>query len=684
MRGFLRELKHRRVYRVALAYGVVASGLVQIGGTILPIFSAPPWVQQVFVVLVAVGFPFALVLAWAFDITSTGIQRTPNVMGLRVSHRRQIWALAGVGTAIAMLALSAYWFWHPWRNPRLMNRTVSEKSIAVLPFENLSVEKENAFFADGVQDQILTDLAKVADLKVIGRTSVEQYKSDRIDERDRQKIGEQLGVAYLLEGSVQRSAGHLRIIAHLIDARTNGQLWAETYDRELADVFGIQSEIAQTIVARLRATISPQEKALIEEHPTTDLAAYDLYLQAKELVETYTNAPDPKEFFLRAIQLLDEATARDPGFVLAYCYAARAHDLLYFLDLDPTPARAVRGQVAAETALRLAPDSAETHLSMADYYFRCQRDFARAEKELALAQPSLPNSIPFLILSAYLHRREGKWEEGKRDFARAVELDPRNINASNLLADTCVLLRQFDEGIAVSNRSIAAGLDLPITRLRREFIRFAQSGDPEILQRALAAEPAELDIGGGETPVRILLALISKNYAEAARTLAASPRQTFQEVDFSYYYPRPWYEAIIARGAGDAAKAQSAFAATRAILEQRLAIKPNDPRTISVLAQVDAGLGRKEQALAEARHAVELMPLSRDAYDGMLVLQGLAQVYTWTGETDQALELLGRLMKMPGYLTYGYLKVDPAWDPLRGDPRFAKFLASLAPAKPSA
>ena len=399
MRGFLRELKHRRVYRVALGYGVVASGLVQIGGTILPIFSAPPWVQQVFVVLVAVGFPFALVLAWAFDITSTGIQRTPNVIGLRVSHRRQIWALAGVGTAIATLALSAYWFWHPWRNPRLMNQTVSEKSIAVLPFENLSVEKENAFFADGVQDQILTDLAKVADLKVIGRTSVEQYKSDRIDARDRQKIGEQLGVAYLLEGSVQRSAGHLRIITHLIDARTNGQLWAETYDRELADVFGIQSEIAQTIVARLRATISPQEKALIEEHPTTDLAAYDLYLQAKELVETYTNAPDQKEYFLRAIQLLDEATARDPGFVLAYCYAARSHNLLYFLDLDPTPARAVRGQVAAETALRLAPSSAEAHLSMADYYFRCQRDFARGREgagsgaTVAAEQHLVPHSL---------------------------------------------------------------------------------------------------------------------------------------------------------------------------------------------------------------------------------------------------------------------------------------------------
>ena len=677
MRSFLRELKQRRVYRVALAYGVIASGLVQIGGTILPIFDAPVWLQQVFIVLLAAGFPVALVFAWAFDITSSGIQRTPDVARLRAAHRRQVWSLAAAGTVIAALALSAYWFWHPWRNPRLTKGGIPEKSIAVLPFENLSTEKENAFFADGVQDQILTDLAKVADLKVIGHTSVQQYKAD--ETHDRQKIAEQLGVAYLLEGSVQRSQNRLRIIAHLFDARTNEQLWADTYDRQLADIFAIQSEIAQTIVSQLQATISPQEKALIEKRPTENLAAYKLYLQAKELVDSYLNAEDPKASFVRAIELLDAATARDPGFVLAYCYAARAHDLLYFLDLDPTTARAVRGQVAAETALRLAPDSPEAHLAMADYAFRCLRDYQQADKELALARPGLPNSIPFLTLSGYLRRREGRWEEGKRDFARAVELDPRNINASNLLADTYVLLREFAEAVAVANRSIAAGLDLPITKVRREFIRFAATGDVEILERALAGAPPDLDVGGGETPVRIMVALIRHDYADATRQLAASPREKFQEVDFSFYYPRPWYEAIIARAAGDPDKARDAFGRARQILEKRLTLKPEDPRTIAVLAQIDAGLGRKEAAITGARRAAELMPVSRDAYDGMLVLQSLAQVYTWTGEPDQALDLLRQLLAMPGYITYGYLRVDPSWDPLRSDPRFNKFLESLRP-----
>ena len=681
MRGFFRELKERRVYRVALAYAVVASGLVQLIGTVLPIFHAPEWVLQLCVVLIALGFPFALVLAWAFDITSSGIQRTPNITGLHVAGPRQVWILALVGIAIATLALCGYWFWHPWKasSSRLTNQKQAAKSIAVLPFENLSTEKENAFFTDGVQDQILTDLAKVADLKVIGHASVQQYKSDAA--RDLHQISEQLGVAYVLQGSVQRAGKRLRVSAQLVDTRSNEQLWAQTYDRELADVFAIQSEIAQMIVSQLQATISPQERARIEERPTKDLAAFDLYLQAKELVEGYLNAQDPRVSFVQAIHLLDEATARDPGFVLAYCYAARAHDLLYFLDLDPSPARIVRGQVAAETALRLGPDSAEAHLSMADFYFRCQRDYDRADQELALARPGLPNSTAFLTLSGYIDRRQGRWTEAERDFSRAVELDPRSINAVNLLVDTYVLLRRFDKAVECYSRAIAAGLDIPIIHLRQELIRFAETGEVSILRLALANVPPELDVGGGETPLRVMLAMLDRHYDIAAGELAASPRETFQEVDFSFYYPRVWYEAIIARAAGERERAHAKFGEARHIFEQRLVTKPDDPRTLAVLAQVDAGLNEKERAIAEGQRAVQLMPVSRDAYDSALVLQGLAQVYTWTGETERALTLLRELMNMPGYLTYGYLRIDPSWDPLRNDPRFRQFLDSLAPKK---
>jgi TolB-like protein/Tfp pilus assembly protein PilF len=679
MRGFLRELKQRRVYRVALAYGVVASGLVQIGGTILPIFHAAEWVQQLFVVLIAIGFPVALVLAWAFDITSSGIQRTPNVAGLRVSSRSQVWALILAGTAIAALALSGYWFWHPWRNPppSLTSRTISEKSIAVLPFQNLSAEIENAFFADGVQDQILTDLAKVTDLRVISHTSVQPYKTDTA--RNLPQISQQLGVAYVLEGSVQRVGTRLRVSAQLQDARAAAQIWAETYDRDLADVFAIQSEVAQAIVVQLQAHLSPREKADIEQRPTLDLAAFDLYLQAKELIDSYLDASDPKASFLQALRLLDEATTRDPKFVLAYAYAARANDLLYFLDLDPTPARAARGQAAAEMALHLQPDSAEAHLSMAGHYFRCMRDYDRAEKELALARPGLPNSTAFFVLAGYIERRQGHWQAAEKDFKAAVKLDPRNPNAVNLLVDTNILLHRFPEALQGYESAIAAGLDTPIIHLRNESIRFSAGGDSNVLKTALAQAPPDLDVGGGETALRIFVALIDHDYEAATRALAASPRDGFQEVDFSFYYPRPWYEAIIARAQGDHAKALEAFAAARRVFEARLTTKPEDPRTLAVLAQVDAGLGAKELALKEARHAVDLMPVSRDAYDGVLVLQGLAQVYTWTEEKEQALDVLRTLMQLPGYLSYGYLRVDSSWDPLRGDPRFKQFVASLGP-----
>jgi len=316
---------------------------------------------------------------------------------------------------------------------------------------------------------------------------------------------------------------------------------------------------------------------------------------------------------------------------------------------------------------------------MADFYFRCRRDYDRADEELALAKPGLPNSTAFLTLSGYIDRRQGRWEAAEHDLRRAVELDPRSINAVNLLVDTYVLLRQFDQAMAGYDRAIAAGLEIPIIHLRRELIRFAKTGEVTILRQALAEAPPTLDVGGGETPLRIMLAIIDRDYKRAARELTASPRDNFQEVDFSFYYPRAWYEGIVARAAGNQVQAHEKFATARQIFQQRLTIKPNDARTLSVLAQVDAGLGEKERAIGEGRQAVDLMPFKRDAYDSVLVKQGLAQVYTWTGELDQALKILQELMKQPGYLSYGYLRVDPAWEPLRSDPRFNQFVESFKP-----
>src|SRR5438874_4960603 len=427
MRACVHELKRRRVYRVALAYGIFASAMIQVGGTILPIFHAPEWGQQVFVVLIAIGFPFALVLGWLYDITAEGIQRTPNAKGLRVYSGRQLWLVAVAGTSIAALALAGYWFWHPWRNATKETSDVSSngipaKSIAVLPFQNLSPDNAGTFFADGVQDQILTNLAKVSDLKVISHTSARQYKSGI--QRNLREIGRQLDVAYVVEGSVQRAGDRLRINAELIDARTDAHIWAETYDRTAADLFAIQSELAESIVVQLKAKLSPKQKAEIEERPTQDLVAFDLYLQAKQIVDSYLIAEDVRAALLKELQSLDEAIKRDEKFVAAYCYAARANDLLYFFDLDPTQDRTLLAETAVNAALRLRPDSAEAHFAMACFLFRCRGEYDRALEELAIARPGLPNSTPFFILSGYINRRRNHWPDAERDFTTAVTLDP--------------------------------------------------------------------------------------------------------------------------------------------------------------------------------------------------------------------------------------------------------------------
>jgi len=559
---------------------------------------------------------------------------------------------------------------------------IPDKSIAVLPFENLSDDKQNTYFADGVQDQILTNLAKISDLKVISHTSVRQYKSGV--ERNIREIGQQLGVSYILEGSVQRAPNRLRVTAQLIDARTDSHTWAESYDRDVTDMFAIQSELAQSIAGQLQAKLSPEQKAQIEEHPTRDLVAFELYLQGKEIVDSYLNAGNVRASLLKALQALDQATERDQNFVLAYCYAARAHDLLYFFDLDPTPARILLAEAAAKAARRLRPDSADAHFAMADYYFRCHRDYDGAQRELVVARPGLTNSAPFFILSGYINRRQNHWPEAERDFATAVRLDPRNPNAYNLLSDTYILARRFPEAIQAYQRGLAAGERTPLLLVRIASVVFSQTGDTASLREALANAPADLDVGGGQTPLRMLVALIDRNFAEAERVLAISPREDFQDVDFSFYYPKAWFEALIARAKGDHSGAIAAFSIVRPILERRLTQKPEDARTLAVLAQVDAGLGRKELATQEAAHAIDLMPVSKDIYDGVLVLEGLAQVYTWTDERDRAIELLQKLVTMPGYISYGYLKWHPAWNPLRGDPRFEKIVASLAPkdAKP--
>jgi TolB-like protein len=673
--NFFAELKRRNVYKIAVAYIVAGWALTQGIAQVFPVFDVPNWIVRLIVFLIVIGFPIALIFAWAFEITPEGLKRAEEADAMPQSARptNRTWIyIVVIGTVVS---LSLFFLGRYSAGNRIMPLS-GNKSIAVLPFESLSEDRNDAYFADGVQDQILTNLAKVSDLKVISQTSARQYKTGA--ERNVREIGRQLGVAYIVEGSVQRSHDRLRINAELIDTRTDSHVWAETYDRTAADLFAIQSELAQSIAAQLKAKLSPKQKAEIEERPTQDLVAFELYLQAKAIIDSYLNATDVRAALLQALHSLDEAIKRDPNFVSAYCYAARANDLLFFFDLDPTPNRILIADAAVKAALRLRPDSAEAHFALADYLFRCQRDYDRAQEELAIARPGLPNSSPFFILSGYITRRQNHFPGAERDFSTAVALDPRNPNAYNLLADTYVLQRRFPEAVQVYDRVLAAGEQFPIVRFRRASAIFYGTCNSGPLREILASAP-EMDVAGGQTPARVMLALIDGNYAEAEDVLAASSRKDFQDIDFSFYYPKAWFEAMIARAKGDSVQATAAFRECREILAQRLIVKPEHARTIAVLAQVDAGLGQKDLAIREAQHAIDLMPISKDIYDGALVLEGLAQVYVWSGNRDHAIELVQKLVSMPGYTNYGRLKLHPLWSPLRGDPRFEKIVNALAP-----
>ncbi|HEX5491104.1 MAG TPA: FlgO family outer membrane protein [Candidatus Udaeobacter sp.] len=679
-KNFFGELKRRNVYKVAVAYMVAGWALAQGVAQVLPIFAVPNWVIQLLVVLIILGLPVALGLAWAFELTPEGLKRTEEVDEVAAARRKKrAWiyvVITGALVSAGLFFLGRYSAINTTPRQGGPGTGIQQKSIAVLPFQNLSDDKQNTYFADGVQDQILTNLGRVSDLRVISHTTVRQYKSGV--PRNLREIGKQLGVTHILEGSVQRAGDRLRIAAQLIDARTDSQVWAETYDRTAADLFAIQSELAESIVAQLQAKLSAEQKARIEERPTQDLVAFELYQRAKQIVDSYLIADDVRAALLSALESLDQAIKRDPGFVSAYCYVARANDLLYFFDLVPTRDRIHFAEAAVKAALRLRPDSAEAHFAMADFLFRCHRDYDGALKELAIARAGLPNDTAFFILSGYINRRRNNWSQAQQDFSTAVALDPRNPNAYNLLADTHNLQRKHLLAAQVYDRVLAAGERKPIVFYRRDSAIFNGTGNSTEIRDVLAKNP-DMDVGGGQTPFRVLFALIDRNFAEAERVLAVSPREDFQDIDYSFYYPKAWFEAMIARAKGDSAAANSAFTAARAILEQRLAIKPEDARTIAVLAQVDAGLGHKELAIQEGQHAVDLMPLSKDVYDGALVLEGLAQVYTWTNDPDRAIELLQKLAAMPSYVNYARLKLLPLWNPLRGDPRFQKIVDSLAP-----
>jgi serine/threonine-protein kinase len=649
MSGFFEEVKRRKVYRVAAAYVIAAGGIIQLASAAFPAWELPNWALRLVIVLLLLGFPIALMLAWAYDITAQGIRATPTTVP-GTHRRRNIIMLAATGVAISVAAGF-------FLLPRVSAHKV-DKSIAVLPFENLSDEKENAYFADGIQDDVLTNLSKIADLKVISRTSVMSYRGKASNARE---IGKALGVATILEGSVRRIGNRVRVNVQLINASNDEHLWAEDYDRDLTDVFAIQTDLAQKIVRELQAKLSPAEKAQIERKPTENGEAYLTFVQAHDL---FTRPDKFRADTEKAEQLFEQATRLDPDFAEGFAGLAWVHDWMYHT-FDPTPARKEKARAAAARAVQLQPELPEAHLALGFYHYYCERNYEAALNEFAIAKRSLPNSAEVYMAIGAIERRQGKWAESTANLEKAASLSPKDAFVLVNLADNYRVNKDFETADKILDRAIEAAPNSLNARAAKAMLAFVWKGDLSMMQKDLADMPPGVDPEGLVTFGWVQLFMLQRRFPEALAALKQLP----QAIPYDDK-PREFFEGVIYTFLNDKEKARTAFERARPIAEEALRKSPDAASRHMTLGMILAGLDQKEAAIAEGKRAVELLPESQDALEGPKTTLSLAQIYTWTNEPDQALQLLDHLLTVPNGLTIPLLKLDPVWDPLRSDPRF--------------
>jgi serine/threonine protein kinase/tetratricopeptide (TPR) repeat protein len=616
----------------------------------------------------------------AEELRSVSAQVIANMPKRKPRRRAARWLL---GAGLCLVGALIAWFsflGHPGflSNLGLNGTAPTEKSIAVLPFESLSDNKGDSYFADGVQDEILNNLAKIAQLKVISRTSVMHYRAD--PKPDLRQIANALGVTNVLEGTVRRDGNHVRVSTELIDARNDHTIWADSYDRDLTNIFAIQSEIAQTVASRLSAQLSPEERKDIEGRPTNNLEAYDLYLQAKQLIprESSGLVSDVTEraAFNKGISLLEEATQKDPKFALAYCLITKAHDFLYDDQLDHTPERRALGDAAMNEALRLGPDLAEVHLAFALHLYTCYRDLERARVHIAIAARSLFNSSDLLELTARFDQVQGRWEQATAGLEKAVSLDPRNPELLQVLAWHYFDLRRFRDAERIQDRLIELEPDQPLLALIKAECAFSEKADLKRVRAAFEALPPSIRDDGWITTLLVYYAAMDRDFKTAHQIVEKSPKEELYLV--GALVPRRCVDIWLEMVRGNHPTMEE-FGPVREQLYRKVEADPTNADLLSALGCVDIALGRKQLAISEARRAVEMLPISQDALHGPNLVEHLARVYTWANEPDLALETLGPLTKIPCGISYAQLKLYPDWDPLRKDRRFDQLLAELAP-----
>jgi TolB-like protein/Flp pilus assembly protein TadD len=690
--NFFAELKRRNVYKVAVAYAVIAWLLIQVATQVFPFFEIPNWAVRLVVLLLILGFPVALILSWAFEITPEGIKRESEIAPNESITRHTGRKIVGITVVLAVIAAGMLAF-QLFRSkstvtPRsasaelrrgeqgeaaIESRTspappVPEKSIAVLPFENLSDEKSNAYFAEGIQDEILTRLSKIAALKVISRSSTQKYKSAPDNLRD---VGKQLGVANLLEGSVQKIANAVHVNVQLIRAATDEHLWAESYNRKLDDVFGVEGEVASAIADQLNARLSGTEQKAVTEKPTQNTAAYDAYLRGLAIEHTqysYSAYQQAARDYVEAVQL-------DPNFAFAWARLAVIRSFLYFnaVDLNTNTAGAVKE--AADRAIALAPEAGESWIAQGAYRYRVLRDFAGAVTAYTQAQIRLPNNSYLLQNLAFVQRRLGLWQEAEATFKKALELDPRDFQLlGSIGGEFYTYLRRFDDARAALNRALEISPDSASTRASKAGI-FQSEGRLTEAAQELARIPAE-STDDFVLSARISQAIYERDFNTAIdvieRKLSSLPAgQRLDSITMG---------ALVQLGfcqewTGRHQEAVPTF--TRAVQ----AIKPTPDTVVapeangvpSTLALAYAGLGEKEKALEQAQRAVK--DYDTDAVDKPSALTALAQIQAHFGDFDSAIAAIPHLLEVPAGITRADLRFNPLWDPLRKDPRFAKLIA---------
>src|SRR5438270_1398109 len=657
MSGFFEEVKRRKVYRVAVAYAIAAGGIIQLASAAFPAWELPNWSLRLVIVLLLIGFPIALILAWAFDLTSQGVKTTPAVAAPGSHLRRNVMMLVATGVIIS--AAAGFFLL-----PRAAARKI-DKSIAVLPFENLSDEKGNAYFADGIQDDILTNLSKIGDLKVISRTSVMPYRGHTSNIRE---IAKTLGVSSVLEGSVRREGNRVRVNVQLINANNDEHLWANNYDRDLTDVFAIQTDLAREIAGALQAKLSPTEKAQMERKPTENGEAYLAFLQAHTL---FFQSMEDLEKLKQAEQLYERAIQLDPKFALAFARWSQLESWLVH-SFERTAERRQKARTLAQQALQLQPDLPEAHLAMGFSLYYGDNDFEGTVKEFEIAQRDLPNEAEGYLALGSIQRRLGKWPESNASLEKAVSLDPKDSWVLQNLALSYQTLRDFDAANKTIDRGLKVNPDgLGLWEIKSK-LAIAEKGDLSVAERAFQAPKSipmnneeKLMIAGG----RLNVFLLERKYQEAlheAESLSDGILAGIPAALCGKYY----LLGFARKALHDEAGARAALLKAKDLVEAQLKQSPDSPDLRIQLAKGLAYLGDKAAALTEARRATEILPESKDAFGGPEITEGAAEVCAIVGENTRAIELLDGLLSRPSPVTVALLKLSPAWDPLRKDPRF--------------